>query len=261
MNLLVGLSLLFCLISIVRSASIQSSNDEKPYLEQMEGSSLNDMIIDIIEQFKGIMPCGIPDLGVPTLVPFELNHTAFKVDQSGLLYFDAEINNLLIDDLNNFDIVSVDLQLLKFQLEFSFFFHSIKTTGQYKAKGKALNFIPFNRGGKFGFNFNGLTLTGLIKIALNGDKLAVDEFKLTPTVNSVNSKFEHVFLLPLTTFIFNKIVESVVPNFLRDNQEQVTSYLEDLIKPEINGLLAEYTLQDFIGLLDGSSNTTLPSTC
>lgn len=69
--------------------------------------------------------------------------------------FDAEINDLFIDDLNNFDILNVDLQLFKFQLEFSFFFSSIKTTGQYKAKGKALNFIPFNRGGKFGFNFNG----------------------------------------------------------------------------------------------------------
>lgn len=85
MNLTAGLSLLFCLISIVRTASLQSGNDEKPYLEQMEGSSLNEIIIAFIEQFKGIMPCGIPDLGVPALVPFELNHTAFKVEQSGLL--------------------------------------------------------------------------------------------------------------------------------------------------------------------------------
>lgn len=85
MNFLVGLSLLFCLISIVRTASIQSGNDENPDVEQMEGSSLNEVIIDLIEQFKAIMPCGIPDLGVPTLVPFELNHTAFKIDQPGLL--------------------------------------------------------------------------------------------------------------------------------------------------------------------------------
>lgn len=85
MNLSVGLSLLFCLISIVRTASIQSGNDEKLYLERMEGSSLNEIIIDFIEQFKVIMPCGIPDLGVPALVPFELNHTAFKVEQPGLL--------------------------------------------------------------------------------------------------------------------------------------------------------------------------------
>lgn len=88
----------------------------------------------------------------------------------------------------------------------------------------------------------------------------MDEFKLTPTVNSVESKFEHVFLLPLNTLIFNKIVESVVPKFLRDNQEQVTSYLEDLIKPEINGVLEDYTLQDLMGLLEGG-NATLPSTC
>lgn len=261
MKLVTGLSLLFCLISIVRTASIQSGDDGKSYEERMEDSSLNDLIISFIEQFKTIMPCGIPALGVPALVPFELNHTAFKIDQPGLLYFDAEINELFVDDLNNFEIVNVDLQLFKLQLEFSFSFPSIKTTGQYKAKGKALNFIPFNRGGKFGFNFNGLTLTGLIKVALDGIKLTVDEFKLVPLVKSVNSKFEHVFLLPLNTFIFNKVVESVVPKFLRDNQAQVTTFLENLIKPEINGLLDGYTLEDFIGLLDGSSNSTLPSTC
>lgn len=207
------------------------------------------------------MPCGIPELGVPSLVPFELNHTAFRIDQAGLLYFDGEINELLVDGLNNFDITNVDLQILKLKLEFSFFFHSIQTTGKYKAQGKALSFIPFNRGGKFAFNFNGLSLEGAIKIAFDGDKLSIAEFKLQPTVVSVNSKFEHVFILPLNTFIFNKIVEAVVPKFLRDNKEQVSSFLEDLIKPQLNGLLTDLTLEDLMDMVQGGSNVTIPSSC
>lgn len=106
-----------------------------------------------------------------------------------------------------------------------------------------------------------MSLAGSIKVALNGDKLLVEEFKLYPTVKSVNSKFEHVFFLPLTNLIFNKIVESVVPKYLRENQEDVSLFLESYIKPEVNELLGDYTLEDLMGLLQGSENGTIPSTC
>ncbi|XP_029718541.2 uncharacterized protein LOC109403738 [Aedes albopictus] len=262
MNLTVGLSLLFCLVASTSAASTYQNDEQDSVIALLEGLNLNDILVELIEQFKTIMPCGIPSLGVPALVPFELNHTEFKIDKTGLLYFDGEINELLVDDLNNFDVVNVDLQIFKLKLDFSFLFHSIKTTGQYKAQGKALSFIPFNRGGKFGFNFNGLSLVGSVKVALNGDKLLVEEFKLYPTVKSVNSKFEHVFFLPLTNLIFNKIVESVVPKYLRDNQEEVSSFIESFIKPEVNNLLGDYTLEDLMGLLQGENgNGTFPSSC
>lgn len=69
--------------------------------------------------------------------------------------------------MNNFDVVNVDLQIFKLKLDFSFLFHSIKTTGKYKAQGKALSFIPFNRSGNFGFNFNGKCLLKEIKVDIN----------------------------------------------------------------------------------------------
>ncbi|XP_053691327.1 uncharacterized protein LOC128739852 [Sabethes cyaneus] len=219
------------------------------------------MLKDLIEQFKVIMPCGVPDLGVPVLAPFELEHTAFDFEQKGLLYLDAEINNLLVDDLNKFDVVNVDLKLLQMQLDFSFYFESVKTTGNYKAKGSAIGFIPFNRGGKFAFNFNGLTLDGTIKVQIDGDKLSVKDFKLKPTVKSVNSKFEGIFFLPLNTFIFNKIVEAAVPSFLRDNKEQVASYLEDMIKPQVNEMLQDYSLEDLMDLIGNSNGSVLPESC
>lgn len=117
--------------------------------------SINDMVIGFIEQFKEIMPCGVPELGVPVMVPLELNHTEFEFEQSGLLYLDAELDDLFIDGLNDFNIVDVNVKLLQMQLDFKFFFNGIKTTGHYNAKGSAVGLIPFNRGGKFGFNVNG----------------------------------------------------------------------------------------------------------
>ncbi|XP_055539989.1 uncharacterized protein LOC129726856 [Wyeomyia smithii] len=238
-----------CLIGFTLLMLISISNAGKISREWNEKMDLNDILKNLIEQFKELMPCGFPDLGVPPLVPFELNHTAFDFEQKGLLHLDAEINDLLVDNLNVFDVVNIDLKLLQIQLDFSFYFEAIQTTGTYKAKGSAIGFIPFNRGGKFAFNFNGLTLDGSIKVAIDGEKISVTDFKLNPTVESVNSKFEGVFILPLNTFIFNKIVEAVVPNFLTDNKEQVASFLEDMIKPQVNDLLDDYTLQDLIDFI------------
>ncbi|EDS36846.1 conserved hypothetical protein [Culex quinquefasciatus] len=222
--------------------------------------SINDMVIGFIEQFKEIMPCGVPELGVPVMVPLELNHTEFEFEQSGLLYLDAELDDLFIDGLNDFNIVDVNVKLLQMQLDFEFFFNGIKTTGHYNAKGSAVGLIPFNRGGKFGFNVNGLTLGGSIKLALDGDKISVSSFQLRPTVLSVNSKFEGVFLLPLNTFIFNRIVEAAVPAFLRDNQQLVTEFLEGLVMPPINDALSEYSLQDLMDMI-GGEGPSLPSGC
>lgn len=85
MNLTVGLSLLFSVVSLTSAASIQRSDEADVVTSILEGLNLNDVLIELIEQFKNIMPCGIPSLGVPALVPFELNHTAFKIDKPGLL--------------------------------------------------------------------------------------------------------------------------------------------------------------------------------
>ncbi|XP_055603653.1 uncharacterized protein LOC129751908 [Uranotaenia lowii] len=254
MKLLTRISLLvLCLGGISSAASVPTT------LEEARADTINDLVIGFIEQFKQIMPCGIPDLGVPVLVPFELEHTEFGFEQSGLLQVETELNDIFVDDLNNFDIVKIDVKLLQLQVDFGFFFHSIKSTGQYKAKGTVLGLIPFNRGGKFAFNVNGLSLEGSIKIGIEGENVFIKEFKLRPIVNSVDSKFENVFILPLNTFIFNKVVEAVIPNFLRDNQEQVTQFLEDALVPQVNGLLGEFTLDDLMGMVTG--NSSLPTEC
>lgn len=226
--------------------------------------SINDMVIGFIEQFKELMPCGVPELGLPVMVPLELNHTEFQFEQSGLIAMDAELDDVLIDGLNDFNIVDLNVKLLQMQLDFTFFFKGIMTSGHYHAQGSAIGLIPFNRGGKFGFNFNGLTLEGSIKLALDGDKISVSSFQLRPTVLSVNSNFEKVFLLPLNTFIFNRIVEAAVPPFLRDNQQLVTEFLEGLVMPPINDVLGEYTLQDLMDMIGGGAGgegPSLPSGC
>lgn len=228
-------------------------------LGEPRDNALDQTVIEFLEKFKQSMTCGMPDLGIPVLAPFELDHFETNIEQSGLK-FKGAVDNVLIDGLNEFDIKNVHINLLKLQLTFEFYFGSIRTKGDYSAKGKAIGFLPFDRKGPFRFNVNGLTLKGSVKVALSGDKLQVRELIITPTIKSVNSNLKNVFLLPLNTFIFNRIVEGVVPGAINDNQQDIAEMIEENLKPVINELLAELTLQDLIDMVSGDGSS-VPATC
>lgn len=222
-------------------------------------NALDQMIVELLENFKQSMTCGIPDLGVPVLAPFELDHFEVDVAQTGLK-FKGEMNNLLVDGLNEFEIKNVHINVLKLQLTFELYFASIRTKGDYRAKGKVIGLFPFNRKGPFHFNVNGITLKGSVKVGISGENVQVRELQITPTIETVNSDLKNVFLLPLNTFIFNRIVEGVLPGMINDNQEDITAAIEDNLKPVINELLGDLTLQDLIDMASGEGSS-IPITC
>uniref|UniRef100_A0AAG5CZX3 Hemolymph juvenile hormone binding protein n=1 Tax=Anopheles atroparvus TaxID=41427 RepID=A0AAG5CZX3_ANOAO len=227
-------------------------------LEQRD-NALDQMVIEFLENFKQSMTCGIPDLSIPVLAPFELDHFEVNVEQTGLK-FKGEMNNLLVDGLNEFEIKSLHINLLKLQLTFEFHFGSIRTKGAYRAKGRVIGLVPFDRKGPFQFNVNGLTLKGSAKVAVKGENVQVRELQITPTIKSVNSNIKNVFLLPLNTFFFNRLVESVLPGVINDNQETITATIEENLKPMLNELLGEFTLQDLIDMASGDGSS-IPVTC
>ncbi|ETN59352.1 hypothetical protein AND_009053 [Anopheles darlingi] len=221
---------------------------------------LSQAVIDFLENIKQSMPCGIPDLGIPVLAPFELDHLEFDVDEKGLS-FKGELNKVVVDGLNEFEIRKVEIKALKLQLDFAFFFDSIRSAGKYAAKGKALGFIPFKRSGPFKFNVNGLAVNGTVKVQLKGDKVQIRDLRIVTTIKSVKSDFKKLLPSRLQTIIVNKIIESAVPRIINDNQEAITDKIENSVKPAINELLGELTLQDLIDATSGEGGSSLPVTC
>ncbi|XP_052902840.1 uncharacterized protein LOC128310277 [Anopheles moucheti] len=223
-------------------------------------NSLNELVIQFLENFRQSMKCGNPDLGIPVLAPFELEHAEVDIKQPGL-EFKGELNKVVIDGLNEFEIKNIDIKVLKLQLDFELYFGAIRTKGKYKAKGKVLSLFPFNRFGSFRFDAKGLTVKGSAKVRISGDKLQLRDLIITPTLKSVRSDVKNIFLNPITNFTFNRIVEGIVPGLINNNQQEITQMIEQKLKPAINEMLGDISLQDLIDMISGGEGGSGPVTC
>ncbi|XP_053679718.1 uncharacterized protein LOC128730668 [Anopheles nili] len=249
----------FALLAFVGAEENASTSEENGVVPTRD-NSLNEMVIEFLENFKQTMVCGNPAMGIPVLAPFHLDHFEIDVDEKGLK-FKGQVDDVSIDGLNEFEIKKIDIKMLKLQMDFEFFFGSIRSKGHYKVKGKTMSLFPFNRSGRFRFNANGLTLKGSVKVGLNGDKIEIRELLVTPTIKSVKSDIKNAFLVPFSNFIFNRIVESVVPNLINDNQPAITELIEQSLKPLINGKLGDLSLQDLIDMVTNGGGESSPVTC
>ncbi|XP_058058722.1 uncharacterized protein LOC131209630 [Anopheles bellator] len=251
-------ALLVCALLMALGTVIAGAEDTSLEIAERD-NKLNKAVIEFLENLQKSMPCGIPDMGIPVLAPFELDHMEFDVVQKGLK-FKTEFNDMVVDGLDDFEIRKIDVKVLKLQLDFEFFFNSIRTKGKYQVKGKTLGFVPFQRSGPFKFNVNGITLKGTVKVALKGDSLQIRDLRITTTIESVNSKLKNVFHSRLLTLAFNRMVEGAVPGIVNDNQVAITDTIESSVKPALNEVLSEISLQDLIDAASGEGSS-LPVTC
>ncbi|XP_035890553.1 uncharacterized protein LOC118502432 [Anopheles stephensi] len=236
-----------------------AAQEEKYLMAQPRDNALNELVIQFLESFRESMVCANPDLGIPVLAPLKVDHLEMEIKQK-LFQISGELNNLVVDGLNEFEIKHIDIKVLKLQLDFEFYFGAIRTKGKYKVKAKLIGLLPLTRFGSFRFDAKGLTVKGSASIGISGDKLQIRSLTVTPTLKSVRSDVKNVFLQPIVNFMFNRVVEGVVPGLINNNQQEITQLIEQQLKPMINEMLGDLSLQDLIDMVSGGGGSG-PVTC
>ncbi|XP_040151371.1 uncharacterized protein LOC120893500 [Anopheles arabiensis] len=244
---------------LVGLAGAQQYQDEGFLLPQPRNNALNELIIKFLEDFRLSMVCPNPALGIPVLAPFELEHVEMEL-KDRLIQFKGELNKVVVDGLNEFEIVKIDVKPLKLRVDFELFFGALRTKGKYKTKLKLIGVLPVNRFGSFRFDLKGLTVKGGASVAISGDKLQVRDLVITPTLKSVRSDVRGIFLNPVASFAFNRMVELAVPGLINNNQQAITQAIEQQLKPAINEMLGDISLQDLIDMIT-SGGEGGPVTC
>lgn len=65
---------------------------------------------------------------------------------------------------------------------------------------------------------------------------------------------------PVASFAFNRMVELAVPGLINNNQQAITQAIEQQLKPAINEMLGDISLQDLIDMIT-SGGEGGPVTC
>ncbi|XP_050079080.1 uncharacterized protein LOC126565915 [Anopheles maculipalpis] len=255
------MKILLTVVAVVLACTLASADfqEEKYLMAQPRDNALNELVIQFLESFRESMVCGNPDLGIPVLAPLKVDHLEMEINQK-LFQIGGELNDMVVEGLNEFEIKHIDIKVLKLQMDFEFYFGAIRTKGKYKAKAKLIGLLPLVRFGSFRFDAKGLTVKGSATIGISGDKLQIRKLTITPTIKSVRSDVKNVFLQPVVNFMFNRVVEGVVPGLINNNQQQITQLIEEQLKPMLNEMLGDISLQDLIDMVSGGGGSG-PVTC
>uniref|UniRef100_U5ENR6 Putative juvenile hormone binding protein n=1 Tax=Corethrella appendiculata TaxID=1370023 RepID=U5ENR6_9DIPT len=249
---------LFVIICASVSDFAECATIKSEVLSNYMERGLNEAIINFIEDFKKQMPCGVPALGIPVLVPLEVKDGfQFNVNVPHLINLDISTHDMLIDGLNDFDIKSIDIKLLQFQVDFSVRFNKINAKGLYDISGDLVKIFPIDRKGPFELTVRGGQIDGFAKIKPKEEYIELTDFKIKVLIDQLESNVEHVFPGLLLNLLFNRILEAALPDFFQSNQQQVTEYIESLLLPEANRLLDGVTVSDILDMINGAQNSTV----
>lgn len=249
-----------CTVVLACTLAGADFQEDKFLMPQPRDNALNQLVIQFLESFRESMVCANPDLGIPVLAPLKVDHLEMEIKQK-LFQISGELNNLVVDGLNEFEIKHIDIKVLKLQMDFEFYFGAIRTKGKYKAKAKLIGLLPLTRFGSFRFDAKGLTVKGSASIGISGDKLQIRSLTVTPALKSVRSDVKNVFLQPVVNFMFNRVVEGIVPGLINNNQQEITQLIEEQLKPMLNEMLGDISLQDLIDMVSGGGGGSGPVTC
>jgi len=86
------------------------------------GVPLNDNLLDnfvkvVLEQFKGYMTTGLPELNIPVLDPFDVPHFDIPHISTSGIEADITIDNFVLKNLASFQTQDLHVDLLKLHLD------------------------------------------------------------------------------------------------------------------------------------------------
>lgn len=109
------------------------------------------------------MKDGIPELDIPPASDLRVNQLHLDQGNTANVNFIADLYNLTISNVDNFDVIYTNADFKTLVLEEGLVFPKLVMGGQYKAKGKVLIF-EFEGEGEARGEFGKFTLFSLISI-------------------------------------------------------------------------------------------------
>lgn len=216
--------------------------------------SVSSIITDGLEALKVQMVDGWPQYGIPSLVPLEISHKDFNIG-SEELFANGFIDSCEVHGLNGFDIIKMEVNMIRSRITYEFNFGSLNVTTQYKADVGAGYHIERD-GGAF-LALENLRVYGVIKYSTGivTGNLQIKEINVNFEVGNVVSQIENLSKYRIMNRKLNEIVEEFINITINENTELVADWINDAATPVVNDLIGDRSLQDLINLIVGGGSS------
>lgn len=215
------------------------------------------MLRDAIEDFKQRMPCGFPEYGLPPLAPYKTEHAEVGFD-TDVLQAHGEVTDFRLYGLNDFDIVTLRVQVLLGVMNFKFNWNDVYFKTNYNVTA-APGGMGLRRYGPAIVSFRNAAVWGVIKYNFNifSGKVNVKKLSVYVSLGEVKSEIQGLSTIQIINKKINRLIEEWIMLAVNDNTNHLAEYTNNEVLPVVNDFLSDKTSSDLLGMA-GSGGSKQP---
>jgi len=216
-------------------------------------AAIDDAIINLLDTtVRQLILEGSPDLGVPVLDPFRLEHLDLDLNLGTTIQLQGVLEGVDVKNLATFVIDNIKANLLLLRLDFGLSVPEIVAEGErYAINGNLGGLLPVYGEGKFVAAVQGLSLVGTVVLGSNNSFIYIKTLDLDVNLASAKVNFEGILGGGDLGDLVNDIISDMIPDLLEELKPTVLPDLIQLVLDLVNEKLDGITLQDLLDLING----------
>ncbi|XP_002133224.1 uncharacterized protein [Drosophila pseudoobscura] len=215
----------------------------------VEGRSVSSEIVELLEVFRDLLETGYGPM--PKLAPAEIKHQPFQFS-TGEFSANGEINDFVLEGLNGFEVIIMNVDLIRSRVDFELNFGSINFTTLYQADVGS-GYRMKREGGAY-MALEDFNLKGRISYSLGviSKQMKVKSILVYPSVGNVASEIENLSQYRIFNRKLNEVVEEFITLTVNENTDFVANWLNEMVTPLCNDLIGDRSLSDLIAIITGA---------
>lgn len=216
----------------------------------------------MIRKLQKQMPCGWPELGIPSLAPIRVTEADLNLKR-GIFETINHVFRLQIAGLDDFKINKFQLNVFTSKVTFDFLFSNVDTTAQKYDTDTLIDAlrqlgisVEYEGNGSLLFDLINLRISGTLKYKLPvlWGSAKILSLKTTIALGAVESDISGFMGNGKINNIINRQLENIVVKAINDNQETISDAIEDTIVPRVNKVLKGKDFWTLVDLILSSSD-------
>ncbi|XP_046748378.1 uncharacterized protein LOC124412505 [Diprion similis] len=210
--------------------------------------SISDNLVSLVKDFQEVMKTGDEDAGIPVLDPFEADSVDLSIDETSVT-LDGKLTNLNVVGLSNFSIDTLTFSLIGIRFTFDFTWPSITFNTGYSIDGTVSSDIEVYGSGNATGKITNLSVSGTAALSVRNSYLYIRSLSSEIGLEDVEFNITGIWNDDDVSKLIGDVVGDIAPVLVEDYQDEITTFVNELVTEYANDYLGTMTLSDLIGLL------------